>query len=231
MEKINRPGKVIVMEGAGDGLGKSTQIGVLENHLSEDGYSLVKHHFPTYESYQGELVKRYLSGEYSSISKELSPYFINSLYAVDRAVTWQIKLKSQYEQGKVLLLDRYTTSSLIYQATLIEDIEERKRFIEWVIDYEYNKLGIKEPDGVIFLFAPFDVVEDLLNKRHREQGVAGDIHEKDIQFLKKVHETSMFIADYLSWAKVQCNEEHRMRPVESIHEEVYSHVIKMIGHK
>jgi hypothetical protein len=62
--------------------------------------------------------------------KDLSPYFINSLYAVDRACAWHTKLKPFYESGKTLLFDRYTTSSLIYQAAMIEDIEERKEFLD-----------------------------------------------------------------------------------------------------
>ena len=73
------------------------------------------------------------------------------MYATDRGVTWYTNLKQLYEQGKVILLYRYTTSSLIYQSALIEDIEQKKKFIDYVIDFEYRKIGIKEPNNVIFL--------------------------------------------------------------------------------
>mgnify|MGYP006991685019 CR=1 FL=1 len=33
-----------------------------------------------------------------------------------------------------------------------------------VYEYEYKKLGIKEPDQVIFLTAPFDVVNEIKKK-------------------------------------------------------------------
>ena len=66
----------------------------------------------------------------------MSPYFVNSLYACDRGVSWYTSLKNIYEQGEIILLDRYTTSSLINQAALIEDIEERKKFIDYVIDFK-----------------------------------------------------------------------------------------------
>ncbi len=73
---------------------------------------------------------------------------------MDRAVTWNTILKPAYEQSKAIVLDRYTTSSLIYQAALIEDIEQRKDFIDYITDFEYNKLGIQKPDHVVFLYAP-----------------------------------------------------------------------------
>ena len=58
-------------------------------------------------------------------------------------VTWKDKLKDAYEKGNIILLDRYTTSSLIYQSSLMDDYYEKKDFIDYVMDYEYNKLGIK----------------------------------------------------------------------------------------
>ena len=63
--------------------------------------------------------------------------FVNELYAYDRLCTWKEELKKYYDDGYLILLDRYTTSSLIYQSALIEDVEERKEFINYVIDFEY----------------------------------------------------------------------------------------------
>lgn len=48
----------------------------------------------------------------------------------------------------------------------------------------------------------------------------------DLAFMRKVYNTSMFIADYLSWDKVQCNDGDKMRTVNDIHDEVYSLVKK-----
>lgn len=152
---------------------------------------------------------------------ELSPYFINSLYAVDREVTWYTELKQLYEQGTVILLDRYTTSSLIYQSALIEDLEEKKQFVDHVIDFEYGKLGIKELDQVLFLHAPFDLVSEMRNMRKQNEGITHDIHESNLEFMRKVYESAMFIADYLSWNQIQCNHGNKMREIEDIHDEIY----------
>ena len=214
-------GKLIVVEGACDGIGKTTQYEMLCNHLLNDGQEIANHHFPSYGTYQGAPVEKYLKGEFGQPS-ELSPYFVNSLYATDRGITWYTSLKQLYEQGKIILLDRYTTSSLIYQSALIEDIEQKKKFIDYVIDFEYNKIGIKKPDNVIFLYAPFDLVTKMRNDRKQNGGIVNDIHESNLEFMKKVYENAMFIADYLSWDKVQCNDGNKMRDIDDIHKEIYS---------
>lgn len=218
-------GRLIVFEGACDGIGKTTQYQMLYDHLIKDGEDIIQHHFPSYNTYQGAPVEKYLSGEYGQVS-ELSPYFINSLYALDRGITWYTELKEKYEEGKYLLLDRYTTSSIIYQSALIEDLETKKKFIDYVIDFEYRKIGIKEPDNVIFLHAPFDLVTEMRNARKQNEGIINDIHESNLDFMKKVYESAMFIADYLSWDSIDCCIGNKLKSPEEIHHEVYTLVKK-----
>lgn len=217
-------GKLIVIEGACDGIGKSTQFELLKNKLSSDGFSISSHHFPSYNTEQGVLVENYLKGDYGNI-KDLSPYFVNSLYAIDRAITWNKELKDLYDSGNVILLDRYTTSSLIYQSALIDDIEERKRFIDYVIDFEYNKLGLKVPDVVIFLYADFDLVTNMRKNRLDNEGVVNDIHEKDMKFMKRVYDNSMFVADYLGWTMIKCDDDSKMKSIEVIHNEICKKIV------
>ncbi len=219
--------KLIVVEGACDGIGKTTQFHMLRDRFMQEGEQIVCHHFPSYGTYQGAPVENYLNGAFGQVD-ELSPYFINSLYAIDRGITWHANLKQLYEQGKTILLDRYTTSSLIYQSALIENIEEKLKFIDYVIDFEYNKIGIKEPEQVIFLHAPFDMVAEIRNARRQNDGVVNDIYERDLELMRRVYESAMFIADYLSWDKVQCNDGNKMRTIDSIHEEMYSLVKRKI---
>ena len=222
---INEKGKLIVVEGACDGIGKTTQFEKLKEHLQNDGKEIAYHHFPTYGTYYGAPVEKYLQGEFGK-PKDLSPYFINSLYAVDRAVAWYSELKKLYDKGDIILLDRYTTSSLIYQSALIENLDEKKKFIDYVTEFEYGKIGIKEPDNVIFLHAPFDLVTKLRAQRKQNDGVVNDIHERDLEFMKKVYESAIFVADYLNWDKVECSENDEMRSIEDIHEDVYKLVKK-----
>ncbi len=220
---MDKKGKLIVVEGACDGIGKSTQYQLLKDHLQEDGYEVVSHHFPSYDTIQGRPVEKYLKGDFGKPS-ELSPYFVNTLYAVDRAITWKESLEKEYNDGKIILLDRYTTSSIIYQSSVIEDIEERKKFIDYICDYEYSKLGIQEPDSVVFLHAPFDMVTEMRNARKTNEGLVNDIHERDIEFMKKVYENAMFISEYLGWDKIDCVNGNSMDSIENIHQKVYKKV-------
>ena len=220
---MDKKGKLIVVEGACDGIGKSTQYQLLKDHLQEDGYEVVSHHFPSYDTVQGRPVEKYLKGDFGKPS-ELSPYFVNTLYAVDRAITWKESLEKEYNDGKIILLDRYTTSSIIYQSSVIEDIEERKKFIDYICDYEYSKLGIQEPDSVVFLHAPFDMVTEMRNARKTNEGLVNDIHERDIEFMKKVYENAMFISEYLGWDKIDCVNGNSMDSIENIHQKVYKKV-------
>lgn len=218
-------GRLVVIEGACDGIGKTTQYDMLSDRLKKEGNDIIHHHFPSYGTYHGNPVERYLMGEYGA-TNELSPYFINSLYAIDRGITWIIKLKKMYEEGKFILLDRYTTSSLIYQTALFDNLKDKEKFVDYVIDFEYHKIGIQKPDNTIFLYAPFDLVTSIRNARKNNEGIINDIHERDLEYMKRVYDTAMFIADYLSWDKVKCNDGDKMRSVEDIHEDVYSLVRK-----
>lgn len=220
-------GKMFVIEGACDGVGKSTQLEMLKDSLRFDGYSVRTHHFPTYGTNQGRIISDYLEGKFGK-KEDLSPYFVNTLFAMDRAVTYLEKLKEIYGNGEIIVLDRYTTSSLIYQSALIQDIEERKRFIDYVMDFEYKKIGLITPDDVIFLDAPFELISYLRNRRNINSNKKEDIHEKDVEFMKKVYDNAHLVADYLGFTKVKCDNGKDFRKKEDIHDEIYEIVKKKL---
>ena len=68
-------GKLIVVEGACDGIGKSTQFALLKEYLDNNGEVVINHHFPTYDEPQGQFATNYLKGDYGT-QQELSPFFI-----------------------------------------------------------------------------------------------------------------------------------------------------------
>ena len=213
---------LIVVEGACDGIGKSTQYDLLYKYLKENK-EVYKHHFPTYNSYQGRPVEEYLKGNFGELSS-LSPYFINNLYALDRAITYQNELKKYYDKGATILLDRYTTSSIIYQSCIFDNLDKKCEFIDYVVDFEYNKLGIPEPNQVIFLTANFDLVTKMRNERKVNDGVVNDIHERDLQFMKKVYDNAIFVANYLNWDIINCENNNKLDSIENIHKKVLEKV-------
>ena len=212
--------RLIVIEGACDGIGKSTQFALLRAKLESEGHRVVSHHFPSYGTPWGGAVESYLKGELGT-PDSLSPYIVNSLYAVDRAVTFKGELSAGYEAGDVVLLDRYTTSSLIYQSAGITDRAEKDAFIDYVADLEYNKLGVPAPTLVIFLDAPYDAAGKLRGARVTNDGVERDIHETDDGFMRRVYDSAQYVCDAQGWTRVNCVDENgEFRSREDIHGEI-----------
>lgn len=221
-----KKGKIIVIEGSCDGVGKTTQYKMLKERLEKEGNCVSCHHFPSYDFYQGQGVNCYLRGEFGSAS-DLSVYFVNNLFAYDRMITWKTMLEKKYLEGDIILLDRYTTSSLIYQGANISDREEKRQFVDYVCDFEYNKLGIPKPDLVIFLSAPFDLITEIRGKRTNNEGISNDIHERDMEFMRRVYDNARYVSSYLGFEPVECSYGDKMRSIEEIHEDVYKLVKKI----
>lgn len=219
-------GKLIVIEGACDGIGKTTQYNLLKEYLKEKGYNVYNHHFPTYDSKQGKLTEYYLNGDFGK-PESLSPYLINSIYAIDRALTWNNELKEKYDEGSIILLDRYTTSSLIYQSSLYKTLEDKINFINYASDYEYEKLGIKKPDKVIFLTADLKAVSRMRNKREDNDGIKNDVYERDIELMRKIYDNSSFVAENLNFDIIKCDLDGKLRSIDDIQEEIRKIVDEM----
>ena len=76
------------------------------------------------------------------------------------------------------------------------------------------------------MYAPFDMVTEMRNNRIENDGIVNDLHERDIKFLKDAYDNAMFVAEYLSWDMIKCNDGDRLRSREEIHEEIYNLVRK-----
>ena len=211
-------GKLIVIEGVSDGVGKTTQIKELYNRLIKDGEDVVFHHFPSYGSVGASLVEEYLKGNLGK-REGIGPYAISSFYAVDRFYAYHNELKEALEDGKVVLLDRYTTYNFIYKGYFFER-EKKDEFLDYITDYEYNRLGLKKPDLVIFLKLDKDFANTLRKNRDTE-GVDGDINEKDNIFLDKVYDNSLYVADKYNFKIVECSKDGVLRSIDDISDEIY----------
>lgn len=220
-------GMLVVIEGACDGIGKTTQFNMLIDKLKKDGIKIYTHHFPSYGTVQGARVEKFLKGEYGNPG-DLSPYFVNELYAYDRFYTWENELKKYYDDGYLILLDRYTTSSIIYQSVFIKDKDEKNKFIDYVIKYEYEENKIKKPDLVIFLKAPYNLVKKLKNNRIDNEGIVNDVYEKDDILMEDIYNNAIYISNYLNWNIVDCSDGDTFKDKDAISEEVYRLVKRKI---
>jgi dTMP kinase len=183
--------KLFVIEGV-DGAGKSTQIKLLKDFFSEKGYNCEYLHFPRTDApYFGELIARFLRGEFGSIS-EVDPYLVGLLYAGDRKDASET-IQGWLNDGKVVLLDRYTYSNIAYQCAKLKDPPEQEKLMKWILKLEFEHFCIPRPDLNIFLDVPFAFTEKKLSGSRTGDdrtylNGSRDIHEESLDFQKNVRD-------------------------------------------
>lgn len=214
-------GKLIVIEGV-DSSGKETQTKLLFEYLEHTGVNAKKISFPDYESDFCMPVKGYLAGELGDNPDDVNAYAASSFYAIDRYASYKRDWGKFYEDGGVIVCDRYVTSNIVHQAMKIKG--DKTAFIEWLSDYEYKKLGLPEPDVVIFLDMPPEAAQFLMkNRANKITGEAQkDIHEKNVDYLTKAYENAVGVAEKCGWHRVVCAEGLEIRTIEDIHNEIVS---------
>ena len=105
--------KLYVIEGL-DGSGKATQATLLTDYLTGKGIPCRKLSFPDYNDPSSTLVKMYLHGEIGTL-EEVNPYGASLFFTVDRYASYCRHWRPDYEAGKILVADRYSTSNIPHQ--------------------------------------------------------------------------------------------------------------------
>ena len=190
--------KLIVIEGL-DGAGKSTQITMLSDWFKQNRIGCHYLHLPRTDApYFGELVARFLRGEFGSID-QVDPYLVAMLYAGDRKDASEM-ISAWLNNGDYVVLDRYTYSNIAYQCAKLKSRDEAIKLREWILNLEFVHFGIPRPDINIFLDVPFHFTEKKLTTvRHGEDRSyllgSRDIHESSLEFQSRVRETYLSVAE------------------------------------
>lgn len=219
-------GKLIVIEGT-DGSGKSTQFRMLSSHLEQDQVAFKHLVFPRYKEESSALIRMYLGGAFGDKPSDVNAYAASAFYAVDRYASYKMDWGKWYEEGGLVLSDRYTTSNAVHQASK-ETGEARNAYLKWLYEFEYDQLGLPRPDLTIYLDVPTDFTEKMLRSREQATNTQADIHEKDMAYLATCRETGRAAAAYYGWTVIQCVKDGQMRTIEDIHEEIYEAVRKCL---
>lgn len=206
--------KIIVIEGL-DGSGKATQAKILTDALAAKGVPVRKLEFPDYKSPASAPVRMYLGGEFGSAPGDVNAYAASAFYAVDRIASYLSSWKLDYEQGAVLISDRYATSNIIYQMPKLSD-GERDAYIRWQSDFEYDKLGLPKPDAVIYLDVAPEVSQRLMERRYGGDNSKKDLHESNLRFLLSCRRAAVYAAERCGWHVIDCCRDGDIRPVEEI---------------
>lgn len=221
-------GKLIVIDGT-DGSGKQTQTQLLYQRLLREGKKVHKVTFPDYDSPYSCFVKAYLNGEFGKEATDVSPYIASTFYALDRYASFKTKWEKFYNEGAIILCDRYITSNMIHQAAKLTD-EEKPKYLEWLLDLEYNIYKLPKPDLVFFLSMPPEFSQKLIE--HRKNKITNDkikdIHESNIRFLKNSYENALNIAQTYGWETIPCVRNNKLLSIEEIHEAIYKKLAALI---
>ena len=216
-------GKLIVIEGT-DGSGKSTQFRLLTEAVEQAGYEFRKLVFPQYKEESSALIRMYLGGQFGDKPSDVNAYAASAFYAVDRYASYKKVWGQWYEEGGLVLSDRYTTSNAVHQASK-EPEAGRAEFLRWLYEFEYDKLGLPRPDLTIYLDVPTEYTEQLMRAREAATGTSADIHEQDLGYLATCRQMGRTAAEYYGWTVIHCVRDGKMRSIEEIHEEILGRVI------
>jgi len=214
-------GKLIVLEGT-DGSGKSTQLRLLTEHFAGEGRPFRQLRFPRYDESSSALIRMYLGGEFGKKPGDVNAYAASTFYAVDRFASYQTDWRAFYENGGVLVSDRYTTSNAVHQASKLPE-GEREAYWRWLYDFEFVKMGLPKPNLVLCLDMPVELTEQLMRRRECEQHTCADIHERDDAYLRECRRAALAAAAFYGWTVVPCARDGKILSPEEISGEVYRH--------
>ena len=220
-------GKLIAIEGL-DGSGKQTQSALLKDALAAAGYKVASVDFPRYGRKSAVLCEAYLHGELGRCADEVGAYAASTLFALDRYASYLTEWRGAYEGSDFLVADRYAMSNAIHQCGKLPR-GEWEGFVSWLYDFEFDKLGLPEPDKVFYLSMPVSTSEGLLSARYDGDEGKKDIHERDDAYLRRAREAAEWCCDRLGWERIECVRGGALRTVDEIHEEILRKAVPTYG--
>lgn len=194
----------IVLEGL-DGCGGETQTKLLKDNLKRERIKIFRS--PDYTTEIGKAIKAYLDEKLI-----LGPETAFTLFASDTLLTSK-KIKIE-RRDNLVIMDRYITSTICYQAARGFNFEKGLKFIE-LMDYQ-------KPEAIIYL----DIKAETSIKRKMKEKGKLDYHEKKLEYLKNVRKFYKKMAKMnvmCDWYIVDGE-----RPIKVVAEDVLSIVQKFL---
>lgn len=222
MKGLFEMGLFIDLEGL-DGCGKTTQTELLCKRFEKENINYKKIKLPDYESDSSILVRKYLNGDFGKNANDVNAFAASVLFAADRFASYTEKWKNDYLNGTLIFSDRYTPANALYQMTKLEP-EEWDSYLEWLFDFEYNKIGIPEPTMVVFLDMPVEVSQKLMTNRYNGDESKKDVHECDVEFLHKCRKSALYACQKYGWKVISCAENGELLSIEEINDKIYNEI-------
>ena len=213
-------GTLIAIDGV-DASGKQTQSELLYKRLIDSGTRARLISFPDYGSESSALVRMYLNGDFGSRPEDVNAYAASTFFAADRFASYRRDWRDDYENGTVIIADRYVPSNMIHQASKLP-ASEKAKFSEWLYDLEYNIYGLPKPDVTVFLDMPPEYAAKLMAERENkiDHSQNKDIHERNRKYLEASYKNAVFISERFGWKHVLCVKDGVIRTIEDINNEI-----------
>ncbi|MDR2654770.1 MAG: thymidylate kinase [Oscillospiraceae bacterium] len=215
---IETKGKLLVIDGL-DGCGKSTQQDLLVKYLEKKGRNVCGISFPCYDEPSSGAIRMYLRGDFGKKPGDVNPYAASSFYAVDRYASFKTHWGRKYLSGALVVSARYVSSNIFHQMVKLPR-SSWDGFINWAEDFEFCKLGLPRPDGLVFLDVETQSAARLLSGRYEGDESKKDIHERDLDYLEKCREAALYACGKLGYKIIKVSRGGNLKNARDIQEEI-----------
>ena len=222
-----KKGKLIILEGI-DGSGKSSQFKRVCEKLEAQKIDFHKIVFPRYSEESSALLRMYLAGRFGEHPDDVNAYTTSLFYAVDRFASFREDWGEIYNNGGLIIADRYTTSNAVHQGCKLPE-GELEEFFGWLSDLEYSKMGLPEPDMVIYLDVDIATSVARMERRRAKDNSQADIQEADLEYLSRCLKTADRACDYYKWVRVPYILNGKERDLEEKNREIFGIIMDEIG--
>lgn len=216
--------KIISFEGI-DGTGKTTQINMLKDLLTEKGLKVNVRSYPVYESFFGSEIGKHLASKDPKYN--IDPRSMALWFAMDR---WKDRKDfiTTNPDTDILLLNRYTLSAMVYQSIRAGESDD---LMNWVEELEHGVLELPRPDLYLIFDLPFELALKNNESKGKREYIDGEVdkYEKDKKLQTTARELySKFGNEHSHAIVIDCYKKEKMLSVESIFKKVSNEVSKII---
>lgn len=215
-------GKIIIIEGS-DIVDKQIYVKKLMDWLKKIGYKVYYHSFPSYNEKQAALacMLKEKSFEIEGLNYKISNCFLAS----DRVATYLLTIKDKIDTGHIVLIDGYTTFSMLQKAALGETRTVINKAVDWISEFEYKDLKLPKPNIEIFLSMNKDYCAEILPQLN---DTIQKRYNNSIEYFNKIIRLELFVARGNKWDIIECNDKEKMKSEEEISKEIYQIVLSRI---
>lgn len=209
---------------------KNQQFGMFTDYLQRQHLPFATYDFPQYyDNFWGAMVGRLLTGEFG---EDINPYPRSIFYLLDQADACK-QIRKDLRQGKIVICNRYITSSYIFQTGMFNTDEEKQKYITWLEEAGYQQLGIVKPDVVIALYVKPEIAQELIKKKDTRAYLkeVKDINEKNLTIQNNAAKQMLyFCKTRRNWHLIDCMKtESELKSQQEIATEIRELLHKYIG--